>query len=355
MLMTIKDAVINLLPAKRKHSNKWISFNAPCCVHNGESRDTRGRGGITAHDDGLVSYHCFNCGYKTSYRPGRPIGYKFRKLLDWLGADDNTIQRLILEALRIKELIGTFEITSPAAPKQAIDFTPRSLPDNSISFQEWASVLETHQVDVPSQLVDAIKYVTDRNINTDKYEFYISDETDYNLNKRVIVPCYWKNTLIGYTARALVNDVKPKYHSSYEPDFVFNTNKQLSTAKFVIVVEGPFDAMAIDGVAILGSEASDTQIDIIEDLKREVIVVPDFDMHIDEKTGKKKWSGRALIETALDNDWSVSFPVWTEQYKDVAEAVEKLGALFVLKSIIDAKESNPLKIELISKRLYNTL
>jgi len=110
----------------------------------------------------------------------------------------------------------------------------------------------------------------------------------------------------------------------------------------VIVVEGPFDAMAIDGVAILGNEISEEQVDIIDSLKREVIVVPDWDK-----------PGQSMIDAALEYGWSVSFPVWREEYKDVAGAVEKLGRLFVLKSILAAKQSNGLKIELLRKKIYN--
>jgi DNA primase len=171
----------------------------------------------------------------------------------------------------------------------------------------------------------------------------------------VIIPFTWKHQIIGYTARALVDGIKPKYHNSHEPNFVFNVDKQLPTSQFVIVVEGPFDAMSVDGVAILSNEINDTQADIIESLGREVIIVPDFDVHINERTGKKAWPGRSLIDAALEYGWTVSFPVWSEQYKDTASAVEHLGPLFVLKSILDARETSALKIELKSKTLYNKL
>ena len=61
MLDSIQQSVLQLLPARRKQGqNGWISFNAVCCIHNGETADTRGRGGITTNA-GTVSYHCFNC------------------------------------------------------------------------------------------------------------------------------------------------------------------------------------------------------------------------------------------------------------------------------------------------------
>ena len=92
MLNIISDFIKGILPTKKKTTpSGWTSFNAPCCVHNGESSDTRGRGGLTANPDGSVSFHCFNCNFKASYQPGRHLTFKFRKLLKWLGADDTDI------------------------------------------------------------------------------------------------------------------------------------------------------------------------------------------------------------------------------------------------------------------------
>jgi DNA primase len=164
----------------------------------------------------------------------------------------------------------------------------------------------------------------------------------------VIIPCYWKKQLIGYTARAILPDVKPKFHSSYESNYVFNTDKQHKDNKFVIVCEGPFDAMSIDGVAVLGAEVSEQQADIIDSLGKEVIVVPDFDM--EDYKGKQRWAGIGLVKAALEYGWSVSFPVWNETCKDINEAVVKYGKLFVIKSIIDSVESSKLKIELKKKK-----
>ena len=152
----------------------------------------------------------------------------------------------------------------------------------------------------------------------------------------------WEGKTIGYTSRAFVDGVKPKYYSSYEPNFVFNTNMQQRDSKFVIVCEGPFDAMSIDGVAVLGNECSEQQAEIIEGLGKEVIVVADRDR-----------AGARLLHNAIEYGWGASFPVWQETCKDINEAVVKYGKLFVLKAIIDGKETSKLKIELMRKKLYN--
>lgn len=349
MLTTIQDEVKTLLPAKRKHNptSGWISFNAPCCTHNGESADTRGRGGLMANADGSVSYHCFNCHFKASYKPGRHLNYKFKKLLSWFGADDNTVKRLTIDAIRVKDLVSPEQLEK--VEKEEITFTPRALPKAA---KEFGALLTQYQTDeVPPDLFDAIQYVHDRHIDMQKYNFYWTPETEHNLHKRVIVPFYWKGELIGSTSRTYEDGIKPKYHSDYEPNYVFNMGNQVPDNKFVLVVEGPFDAMAIDGVAVLSNECSEAQADIIDSLGKEVIVVPDFDMKIVK--GKSVWSGELLIEQALEYGWAVSFPVWHEEVKDTAEAVKKYGKLFTMKAILEGKQTSKLKIELMRKRIHS--
>jgi hypothetical protein len=344
MLSTIQDAVKLILPAKRKTNatSGWISFNAPCCSHNGESADTRGRGGIVMNPDGGVSYHCFNCNFKTSYTPGRHLSYKFRKLLAWFGADEGTIKRLVIDAIRIRDLVAPETIVE-ATEQEEIKFKARPLPEEAKTFHQLNTFYELNDnVDVPKEWHQAVIYGANRAVDFTKYEFYWTPETQYNLHKRIIIPFTWKNEIIGYSARAVYDDVKPKYHSSYEPNYVFNVDRQLKDSKFVIVCEGPFDAMAVDGVAVLSNECSEIQADIIDSLGREVIVVPDADR-----------AGAKLVEQAIEYGWSVSFPIWQDVYKDVASAVENYGKLFTLKSIIEGKESNRLKIELRKKKLYN--
>ena len=343
MLNIISDFIKSILPAKKKTTpSGWTSFNGVCCPHNGESADTRGRGGLTANPDGSVSYHCFNCNFKASYQPGRHLTFKFRKLLKWLGADDTDIKRLVIEAIRVRELVAPEEVKAEAE-EEKIDFKARDLPESAVSFR---AMMSHHLLDdfknVPGLLNSAVNYTNLRKMDYDRYDFLWTDSTEHSLHQRVIIPFIWQGRTIGYTARAVNDGVKPKYYSNYEPNFVFNTNNQLPDSKFVIVCEGPFDAMSVDGVAVLNNECNETQADIIESMGREVIVVADKD-----KAGAK------MITNAIEYGWSVSFPVWLETCKDVNEAVVKYGKLFVLKTILDSKQTSKLKIELMKKKLYN--
>jgi hypothetical protein len=339
MIDSIQQSVLQLLPARRKTGqNGWISFNAPCCVYNGESADTRGRGGLKT-DAGKVSYHCFNCQFKASYQPGRHLTYKFRKLLTWLGADDNTVRRLVIDAVRLKDLVAPEQISEPA---EEIRFEARTLPAEAQELNELNAfyMLGNYQ-QVPAEYYAAVEYTAQRALDINKYRFYWTADEAYNMHRRIIVPFYYQQELIGYTARALVDGIKPKYYSSHPADFVFNLDTQQPDWKFVIVCEGPIDAMSVDGVAVSGAEVSDQQAELIDRLQREVVVVPDSDR-----------SGRRLVDRAIELGWTVSFPVWQETCKDINEAVVKYGKLFVVKAILDARETNRLKIELKKKKLY---
>ena len=349
MFNAVQDYTLSILPSKRRRSQAgWLSFNAVCCHHNGDSADTRGRGGCITNPDGGVSYHCFNCQFKTSYQPGRPLSFKFRKLLNWLGADPTEVKRLVIEAIRVKELIRPEDIKEPA---EEIVFEAKSLPHEAQSFLALAEFYKLAEYQsTPKLFTDAVHYALDRKIDTIKYDLYWTPEVEHKLNHRVIVPFVYKGKTVGYTARATVDGIKPKYHSNHPANFVFNMDRQLPTSKFVLVVEGPFDAMSIDGVSVQTNEISEQQAEIIEGLGREVIYVPDFDQHLN-KQGRPVWPGLAAVEQAIEYGWSVSFPVWRETCKDVNAAVIKYGKLFVMKAILEGKESNSLKIKLIAGKI----
>jgi Toprim-like len=325
----IVDTVSLHLPSKRKNTpSGWISFNAICCHHNGTSADTRQRGGIMINEG--ISYHCFNCGFKSSWQPGRVVSNKFKKLLRWLNINDDLINKCILEALRLKE-----DITYTSKSNPLPSFIAKSLPLGSKSLNEWSDNSNA----IPQGLLDIIDYITSRRLNVLEYPYYYSNELGFR--NRLIIPYFYQKQLVGWTARA-INDSKPKYLSEQQPGYVFNLDNQTYNRKYVIVCEGPFDAISIDGVAILGSEISEAQYTLIKQLQKEVIVLADRD-----KAGMK------LVKTAIEKNWSVSFPPWDSSVKDANDAVKKYGKLFTLHSILQNKQDTKLKIELYSKKWFN--
>jgi len=325
----ISDTILSHLPAKRKKTpSGWISFNAPCCD------DKRQRGGFIVNSGDAVSYHCFNCQFKASWQPGRPISQKMSKLMRLLNMGDDVINQLRLEALKLSEN-STAEIKT-IVPK----FDERALPMDARSLEEWSTWIELQGWENTDQeLINAFCYLRNvRGLDPYCHPFYWTNKVGFK--NRVIIPFYKDGKIVGYTARA-TNDAKPKFISEQQPGYVFNLDNQQDDKGFVIVCEGPFDAISIDGCALLGAEIKDSQNWLLKQLGKEIILVPDRD-HEGPKT----------VEQALEYGWSVSMPDWPQGVKDVNDAVVKLGKLATLFLIVNAKESNPLKIKLRAKQWF---
>ena len=127
----IADTLRNFLPGKRKTTpSGWTSFNAVCCD------DKRQRGGFIVNDGDAVSYHCFNCGFKASWQPGRTISSKMNKLMRLLNMPDDIINQLRLEALRLNQ-------SETTQVRQVVpSFDERALPMDAKSLEEWSTWIE---------------------------------------------------------------------------------------------------------------------------------------------------------------------------------------------------------------------
>ena len=332
----IYDTLFGLLPAKKKTSpSGWVSFSGSCCVHNGESQDKRGRAGITGGADGILSYHCFNCGFKAHWKPGWHLTYKIRKLLQWFGAAEKTIKGLQIEALRLKE---DAEEIGEVEEYEEVSFEERDYPSDSETMMHWIHNPGKYE----KQIASVAEYVISRGLENNLKDLRWSPSRAGNLNQRVIIPFYYKGKFVGHTARAINNDIQPKYLNSMQPGYVYNTGEQNKDRKIVIVTEGPIDALKIGGVGILSNNINDAQADLVDSLGKDVIVVPDRDE-----------SGQKIIDTAIEYGWSVAFPDWEDDVKDVSDAVDKYGKLYTLWSIINSAQQSKIKIELMRKKLAN--
>ena len=326
---------------KTKVSPKgWHSGNAPCCVHNGETKDTRGRGGVKIDNTGSggIVYSCFNCGFKTGYKPGQKLYHKTRKLLRWMGANESDIQRMVIESLRVRE---TQIFVEPEEKEfEEINFKRRPLPKEALSFEEWVTWCELNDSEYPAYLIDAADMAAER-FGENVPDLYWTPNKEKTMNKRLIIPFTWKGKIVGYTARRLFdNSSIPKYLMEVDSDYVYGTDNLIKESNFVLVFEGPIDAILMNGVAVLSNQISEEQADLIESLGKDVIVVPDLNH-----------TGLPLINSAIDYGWSVSFPEWDPEVKDAGEAFQKYGKLFTLKSIINNVQTSKLKIELQKRKI----
>jgi len=326
----VSDVLTVYLPAKRKTTpSGWTSFNAPCCVHNNENADTRGRGGVIYEGD-VISYHCFNCGYKASWQPGRNLSYKFKKLLEWLNAPDADITKLALDVMRENEGV---EVQQHRV--ELPEFATTQLPEGAepLSKHQWA---EAGHLD--ENIVRVFQYMLERNLSIEDTEYYWSPKLGYR--DRIIIPFYYEGRIVGYTART-VGDNRVKYLTDSQPGFVFNLDEQRHNKVFTILCEGPIAALHIDGCALTGSDINDAQALLLNRLGKDIYVVPDRDR-----------AGAKLVEQAIDRGWHVSMPDWDIGINDIGDAVAKYGRLYTLYSIANSAESSPLKIRLRAKKWF---
>ena len=146
---------------------------------------------------------------------------------------------------------------------------------------------------------------------------------------------------MGYTERNISGTAKVRYIEHAPTGIVFNLDDQYkhTERKYVLVTEGPIDAILVGGTALMGSEINPIQHQLIQRLNREIVVIPDRDHN-----------GLQLINRAVEFGWSVSLPNWEDPLiKDVNDAVKKYGRLYTIYSIFNAIHSTKFKIELITK------
>ena len=321
MFPELKQTLESHLPAKRKKTpSGWTSFNAPCCHHNGETQDNRNRGGIMYQADGSVQYHCFNCGFKANFTPGRYLSNRFRKLLTWLNVSSSEIGKLSMQAMKLSQEISP-EIKTQQY--EEVDFKYQPLPKDAVLVNDQS---------------ECVEYLAGRGFAPQDFKFYHSP----TMKTRIIVPITWQNKNIGFVARGIQSSINPKYYAQVQPGSLFNLDAQHWSRKFVILVEGVFDAILLDCVAILGSEISAKQKQQIDALNRKVIIVPDRDR-----------AGSKLIDQACDWGWSVSMPPWHDGIKDINNACIKYGKILTMQAILKHTHDSRTKIKLNEKLWLN--
>lgn len=316
--------ILSLIPGKKRHTlSGWHSFNAVCCHHRGHQPDRRGRAGILVDHDGTWMHSCFNCGFKCGVALGKNFSTNTKQFLKWLGLDDLQINRLSFESYCERPEAGSSPLVKPVI----INFDKKSLPEDS-------EILNADELNHAKY----VEYLNSRAISLTDYKFYVTPQSrNFRDRDRIIVPYYYNSELVGYTSRYLDNRA-PKYISEQQRGYVFNYDFQFRQSSVVLLVEGQFDAMSIDGCAYLGSTILNEQAKLITKLRREVIVVPDRD-----------FTGMKICDRALELGYKVSIPDWHDGIKDANDAVIKYGKLPTIMSILQAATSSKITIEMKRK------
>lgn len=326
--------ILQLIPGKKKLTQSgWYSFNAVCCQYRGHKSDRRGRGGVRL-DNNNWSYHCFNCGFKCNFTLGRTISKNARSFLSYCGIDKDQIDRYNLESLQHKDLL---------------DFTKLKKDRKKIEFKEWHLPAEAELVTLDNPKHQKyVEYLNTRKVSIKDYPFMCTPDMEGRQSNRIIIPYTYDNKIVGYTSRYL-DDRTPKFINEQQQGYVFGTDLQQKDWEVCIVVEGIFDALSINGCALLHNTISDQQAEVIRNISspwhtKKVIVVPDQD-----KTGLQ------ICNRALDLGFFVSIPNWDIDVKDVNDSVVKYGKLPTLLSILQSATNSKIKIEMQRKKLDKRL
>lgn len=320
LIQSVHNLIMQNLPMRTNRTpSGWHSFDCVMCD------DQRKRAGVK-QDGAKISYHCFNCGYTTGWVLSPHLGKKYKDLAAQLGAEQNSIHQAQIDLLKHRELLQDAEV--PELIHAHGQFHSVQLPQNACALDQ-----------LPSQH-ELVQYATRRGI---MHLYPLLHFDDVAHKRRVIVPFMFGGQLVGWSGRHVAPPDKntPKYLQNTQPGYVFNVDAFANSDRTTMIVsEGIFDAILLDGVSVLGNEISTEQAQMINRLQKQVILCPDRDA-----------AGKQLIEQALDLGWAVSFPPWQSDCKDAADAVLRYGRLATVHSVIAHATHNKTKIRVQSKML----
>lgn len=320
--------ILQVIPGKKKLTQSgWHSFNAICCQYRGHKADRRSRGGIKFDGDNW-SYHCFNCGFKCTFTLGRTLNRSVRMLLSYSGMDKDDINKYSLESLQHKDLLDFVKIKRE---KKKIKFKTTTLPEDA----ELITLDDNHK--------KYVEYLYKRHMDINEYPFMCTPNAEGRQANRIIIPYTYENKIVGHTSRYL-DDRTPKFINDQQQGYVFGYDLQKPEYEVCIVTEGIFDALSINGCALTHNTINDDQAEILKNLNKKVIVVPDQD-----KTGLQ------ICDKALELGFYISIPNWEDDVKDVNDSVVKYGKLATLLSILQSATNSKIKIEIKRKQLDKRL
>lgn len=332
MLATLLEQTITGLLPKLKNSRKgWKTQNCPLCILRGHSQDKKGRFGIHISSEG-IGINCFNCAFHAIWTINGELSKDFCWFLTAISVPQSDVNKLKFQAFREKEAGQIF-----SAPKLEGNIFSKwietPLPENANTLTEWKELGCTD-----TDFLQTYDYAISRGLSPN--DMYWSPARELLQCKRLIMPFYYNDKLIGHTDRynkETSNKSIRRYINTMPDNFVYNLDRQRDNRKYVILCEGVIDAYLTDGISSLGS-INKTQIDIINSIGKEIIVCPDRDKE-----------GNPLVDAAIENKWAVSFPRWDKEIKDAGRAYQIYGKLLTLNTIITFAEWNPLKIKISRK------
>lgn len=337
-----QETISRHLPAGAKHTTKCIEINCPCCVLMGESRpDSRKRGGVFL-ELSTTGYHCFNCGFKFRQDFDKPLNRKAKTFLKELGATNDEIRKVmfVYRKNQSEESQLLSKIFKPKKVNIDLDFKEDKLPKGTMLLHDAVNAIDSES----HPAFRAYQYAFERGIEDNPMLLWC-DSDDKKIKDYLIIPFIYKDKIVGYQARYTGHDpwmLSNRRFINSNPNsgkYLYGIENVFSEKKFLIINESLIDSYLYRGVGLMSHNPTFNQVNIINKFKGVKILVPDF--------GK---SSDILIDIAIDNGWSVYFPFWDDG-KDLGEATEEYGRIFMLNHIIKNHVNAPSSINLRRKIL----
>jgi hypothetical protein len=320
-LQKLEDLIHEKIPLGVADSRGFFSLKCQVC------NDYKVRAGFK-FDLGNIGYNCWNCSTTGKYEEfsGR-ISKNFRKILNAYGIDDSEISAVVNTTFFVKKekedtKITLAKLTKVNTTTPTIKLPLKSFPLGHPEFVDYQQKLVT--------------YLIDRKVDLDKYKFFFSLEPRF-LN-RIIIPFYRGANIIYWQARHIDNVEKKRYDNApVGRDAVMYNFDQLNSYATapLFITEGVFDAMMVNGVAILGSKLNDAKTELLAKTGRRLVFVIDKDKN-----------GKHLAEDVLSKGWEIAFA--PDGSEDLNQSVCSFGLSYTIYELMKSitKDNDPARLSI---------
>jgi hypothetical protein len=304
----------------RPNAKGWLPVVCKVCNDHGR----KGPRAAFIFSPTSVGYHCFNCpaGLDYSTDQTEPLSDRTKQTLTAYGITAEDIQQINFKILQRADKLG-IKPKAKRAQSLNIEMVTLDMPSYLIPLDQVTN-------DNPWKEVAMLYLKELRGIEPSSYPFHLGIKTEdprsERWDKRLIIPSYKDDKLVYYEGRDLTGKQPKKYISADVPksnimygfDQLFVNREQP-----LFVLEGFFDAVMVNGVALFGNTLYKETMYHLNSSPREKVVIPD-----------RYGDGYKLAEQALKLGWKIATPEIGDA-KDINEAVQRFGKLYVIKSIMN--------------------
>ena len=210
-------------------------------------------------------FNCFRCGKKGHFH------YLVKYILGW-NTDVNKVVNEYTAGITLSTLLQLYDKNVSVA-------------DMFFNWRETVGAIELNGKSLACK--KAVEYLASRNISLEyALELGIMVGTEGKYNHTVVIPIYFENEVVNYSARRIPPAVGKRYETPRNTEVNYKKSELLynfDSAKesdWVVIVEGQFDCIALmqeelPAVALMGKTMSTDQLLLVIENWDEVIIMLD--------------------------------------------------------------------------------